>query len=191
MAKIQKFYCYVDESGQDTKGLLFVVGVLILESERETIFKELKRIETESGKKKVKWHKARPAFREAYIHTVAKSQILENALFFEVFENSKDYLEMTSYATAKAIFKKAGKGAYSVKVYVDGLRKTEVIRFGRELRALNIERRKVKGVRKNEDNPFIRLADSLCGLVRDARENRSTAVRLLRLLQKRKLVTAL
>lgn len=188
---MQKLYCYVDESGQDTKGALFVVGVVILESEREQAFKELERIEKESGKKNVKWHKARPVFREAYMRAMAKTQIFENTLFFEVFKNSKEYLEMTSYTTAKAIFKKAGDSEYSVTVYVDGLSKTEIVLFGKELKALNIKRKKVKGVRKDENNPFIRLADALCGLVRDARDGNPDATGLLRLLQKRKTTTVL
>lgn len=188
---IQKLYCYVDESGQDTKGDLFVVGVVILENERERVLKELEQIETESGKKNVKWHKARSVSREAYMRAVANSKILENTLFFEVFKNSKEYLEMTSYATAKAIFKKAGDSEYSVTVYVDGLSKTEIVLFGKELKALNIKRKKVRGARKEENNPFIRLADALCGLVRDARDGNSDATGLLRLLQKRKTVTVL
>lgn len=98
---------------------------------------------------------------------------------------------MTSYATAKAIIKKAGEREYSVTVYVDGLSETDVAYFGKELKALNIRRRKVKGVRRDENNTLIRLADALCGLVRDARENNPAAVELLRLLQKKKAVTAL
>lgn len=48
---MQKLYCYVDESGQDTKGEIFVVGIVILEQERERMEKELESIETISGKK--------------------------------------------------------------------------------------------------------------------------------------------
>ena len=40
----KKLYAYVDESGQDTKGLVFVVSVLILEKEREEISEELEKI---------------------------------------------------------------------------------------------------------------------------------------------------
>ena len=32
----QKFYCYVDETGQDTQGELFIVSVVIADQERET-----------------------------------------------------------------------------------------------------------------------------------------------------------
>lgn len=188
---MQKLYAYVDESGQDTKGALFVVGVVMLENERDAVLKELERIEEKSGKKNIKWHKARPDFREAYIRAITQSSCFANTLFFETFGESKEYLEMTSYATAKAIIKKAGEQEYSVIVYIDGLNKTDVSYFGRELKALNIRHRKVRGVRRDENNAFIRLADALCGLVRDARDDNPTATELLRLLQKRKAVTAL
>lgn len=98
---------------------------------------------------------------------------------------------MTSYATAKAIIKKAGEREYRVVVYVDGLSKTDVSYFGQELKALNIKHRKVRGVRRDENNVFIRLADALCGLVRDAQDNNPIATGLLRILQKKKVVTAL
>ena len=39
--KKQKLYAYVDESGQDTKGSMFVVSVLVLEEERETVLQQL------------------------------------------------------------------------------------------------------------------------------------------------------
>lgn len=188
---MQKLYAYVDESGQDTNGALFVVGVVILEDEREIILKELERIEDESGKKNIKWHKARHDFREAYIRNIAQSTGFKNTLFFETFGESKEYLEMTSYATAKAIIKKAGGREYRVVVYVDGLSKTDVSYFGRELKALNIKHRKVRGVRRDENNAFIRLADALCGLVRDAQDNNAIATGLLRILQKKKAVTAI
>lgn len=187
----QKLYAYVDESGQDTGGALFVVGVVLLEDEREAVLKELQWIEQKSGKRNIKWRKARPHPREAYMRAVSGAPVFKNTLFFEVFGESKEYLEMTSYAAAKAILRKAGDHEYKVTVYVDGLSKSDVAVFGQELKALHIKRRKVRGVRRDESNEFIRLADALCGLVRDARENNPGATELLRLLHKKKAVTAL
>lgn len=188
---MQKLYAYVDESGQDTNGALFVVGVVILEEERDSILKKLERIEDESGKKNIKWHKARHDFREAYIRGIAQSSGFENTLFFEAFGKSKEYLEMTAYTTAKAVIKKAGEREYSVVIYVDGLSKTDISYFGQELKALNIKHRKVRGVRRDENNAFIRLADALCGLVRDAQDTNPVAAELLRILQKKKVVTSI
>lgn len=191
LAKRKKLYVYVDESGQDTTGTLFVVGVVVLEEERDAVLRELERIEQESGKRNAKWQKARPHFRESYMRGIVQSSVFENTLFYEIFAESKEYLEMTSHATAKAILQKAGGREFHVMVYVDGLSKTDVTFFGQELKALHIKKRKVKGVRRDENNGLIRLADALCGLVRDAREGTPTAIELLRLLQKKKVVTAL
>ena len=46
----QKLYAYVDESGQDTAGRLFVVSVLLLAEERDALLPRLEGIETRSGK---------------------------------------------------------------------------------------------------------------------------------------------
>jgi hypothetical protein len=191
MSETKKLYAYIDESGQDTNGALFVVGVIVLEEERDTVLKELERIEQESGKRNIKWRKARHRMRETYMRYIAQSPIFKNTLFFEIFGESKEYLEMTSFTAAKAIIKKADDREYSVTVYVDGLSKADVVNFGKELKALNIKRRKVKGVRKDENNALIRLADALCGLVRDAREGTPVAVELMSILQKKKAITAL
>ncbi len=187
----QKLYAYVDESGQDTSGALFVVGVVLLEDERENVLKELQLIEEKSGKRNIKWRKTRPHLRGAYMRGISGSPVFENTLFFEVFGESKEYLEMTSYAVAKAILRKAGDHEYKAIVYVDGLSKSDVAVFGQELKALRIRGRKVRGVRRDENNEFIRLADALCGLVRDALENNPDAVEILRLLHKKKAVTSL
>ncbi len=53
---------------------------------------------------------------------------------------------------------------------MDGLSASGISEFSRTLRDLHIQTRKVRGVRKDENNVLIRLADSLCGLVRDAHE---------------------
>lgn len=189
--RTKKIFAYVDESGQDTKGIFFVVSVVVLEENREKVLQELKRIEIESHKKNVKWHKTRQPFREAYFKGIAQSSVFKNTIFFETFTDSGQYLEMTSYATAKAILKKAGKKEYTASIYIDGFNKTEVAKFSKELRALHIKKRKVKGVRRDENNGFIRFADALCGLVRDAEEKKEWATNMLRKLQKKKIISSL
>ena len=48
----RKLYCYVDETGQDTKGKLFIVSVIITKEDRDEINKFLQEIETKRGKDK-------------------------------------------------------------------------------------------------------------------------------------------
>jgi hypothetical protein len=43
-----KLYCYLDETGQDTEGDLFLVSVVITEQEREALREELVKVEKAS-----------------------------------------------------------------------------------------------------------------------------------------------
>ena len=170
---------------------MFVVGVVVLERERDQIEKELQRIEETSGKRVKKWHKSPHDYRKAYFADIAKSVALRGALFFETFTNSKKYIEMTSYATAKAILKKASSDNYSATIFIDGFRKRELEIFIQGLRDLYIKRRKVRGVRKEESSSFILLADALCGLVRDASDNDEWASSMLNKMKKDGIAVAL
>ena len=191
MAIMKKLYAYVDESGQDTKGLVFVVSILILEHEIKDICEELEEIEIESGKKIVKWNKARHEFRKAYIESILRMDKLKERIFFEMFSDTRKYIELTSFATAKAILKKSGKYDYKVTVFVDGLKKKEIEVFSRGLRDLRIRTRKIRGVKKDENNAFIRLVDAICGLIRDRDDNNDWAKKTVTRMIKEKLISEL
>ncbi len=47
---MQKIYCYVDETGQDTKGEFFLVSVVIAKDERDNLIEKLEEIERSTGK---------------------------------------------------------------------------------------------------------------------------------------------
>jgi len=187
----KKLYAYVDESGQDTKGLIFIVSVLILEKEREEISKELEKIENDSGKKNMKWNKSRHEFRKAYIEKLFKMEKIKGRIFFDIFSDTKKYIELTSYATAKAILKKSGNNEYKVTIFVDGFKKKEIDIFSRGLRDLKIRTKKIRGVKKDENNAFIRLVDAICGLIRDSQDKNEWADKTLQKLKTKKLVSEL
>lgn len=186
--KTKKLYAYVDESGQDTKGFIFVVSVLVFEKEKEILCDFLEDIEKESQKRYLKWNKSKHQFREKYIEKICVSKILKEKIFFEVFSDTKKYIELTSYTTAKAILRKS-RSSYKATIFVDGFRKKEIEVFTRGLRDLQINTRKVRGVKKDENNAFIRLVDAICGLVRDADSGNVRARGLLRELKESKIVT--
>lgn len=48
-----KLYCYVDETGQDTKGDVFIVSVVIPD-DREAVLQYLEALEVRTGKGKAK-----------------------------------------------------------------------------------------------------------------------------------------
>lgn len=52
---VTKLYCYVDETGQDTGGELFLVAVVLKEiTALELLEKKLEKIELRTGKKQLK-----------------------------------------------------------------------------------------------------------------------------------------
>ena len=187
--KKQKLYAYVDESGQDTHGKFFIVGVVVTEENRDAVLKELEAIEEESGKHTIKWHRARPQHREKYMTLVARSSLLKNQAFFDTFTLTKQYIALSSYATARAILRKAEEN-YSASIFVDGFNKRELEKFEHGLKELRIKKRKLRGVRRDENNALIRFADAVCGLVRDAGES-ERAAELLKQLMRSGTITAL
>jgi hypothetical protein len=50
-SKKQKLYAYVDESGQDSKGQIFIVSVVVVGQRRDELRKKLRAIERTSNKK--------------------------------------------------------------------------------------------------------------------------------------------
>ena len=53
-----KLYCFVDESGQDTKGELFLVAVILHDTNDLLLLEDkLELIEKNTGKNKLKWKK--------------------------------------------------------------------------------------------------------------------------------------
>ena len=117
-----------------------MVGVVILESEREYISKLLENIENTSGKRTKKWRKAPHRNRKAYVESITTLTELRNSLFFGIHEKTKGrkYIDLSSYTTARAISKKAGTDDFKVHIYVDGLTKTERLQFTQGLRELGV-----------------------------------------------------
>lgn len=185
----QKLYAYVDESGQDTAGRLFVVSVLLLAEERDALLPRLEGIETRSGKSNAKWQKTRHSARQAYMEELRQLPLVRQTLFFDVLQHG-NYMELTALTTARALQRKA-HAPYKVTVFVDGLRRHEIPIFSKTLRRLQVQINKVRGVRREENDAFIRLADALCGLVRDAEERQPWAQEMLASLQQRGVVTRL
>jgi hypothetical protein len=167
---MQKLYAYVDETGQDTKGRLFVVSVVITGKNRDKLSETLERIEQDSGKRKRKWTKAGRRERLAYINRLLDyRKLFARCLFSTRFSKPGRYLILEAVATAQAIIHYTGAQPYRASVFVDGLSRTERRPFAKQLRSLGIRVEKVRGLR-DEASAFIRLADAIAGLVRAALE---------------------
>ncbi len=168
--KKQKIYCYVDETGQDTKGELFIVSIIISQNDQDELRKTLETIELKSKKGKRKWVNTKAEQKIAYIKNIINITELQSKFCFMEFTNTKDYFHSLVYATSQAI-KNVAIDRYRVRVFVDGLPKSQVKRFGSGLRRNSVRVEKVRGVRKEEADSIMRLADAICGFAREAKKN--------------------
>jgi hypothetical protein len=174
----QKLYCYLDETGQDTQGRLFLVAVVIAGEDRDDLAAELERIEAASGKRLSKWRKASFERKTGYIRSVLALPQIGGCLFYARYAETKAYLDLMVYAAARAILLK-GREPYKATIIVDGLSGADVRKFGHGLRALRVSVRKVRGI-DDERDALVRLADALAGFVRDYLERQPYAITIFR-----------
>jgi hypothetical protein len=161
----QKIYAFVDESGQETNGALFLVSVIVTGQEYDLLNEVLIEIEERSSKSLKKWSRARFEYRVAYIEAVITQPLFRGLIFFSRYINSQAYFDLTVETTAKAIHHKNNQAAPAT-VIVDGLSGRDVNRFKTRLRGFGVNVRKVRGAR-DESEPIVRLADAVAGFVRD------------------------
>lgn len=164
----KKFFCYVDETGQHTEGDLFIVSVVVVPGpQREDALELCEAVERTTGKGPVKWVKANRNRRHNYMREVLRGQPFEGGLTFAIFRNNRqDYPNMTYQTIAMALQDLAGDD-YKATVRIDGLHRNQEREVGLILRRRGVKVKKVRGV-KDEGDSLIRLADALCGLVRNA-----------------------
>ncbi len=169
---MEKLYAYVDETGQDTQGTLFIVAVVVA-SPREALRRSLEVLERETGKGRTKWIKTRKAARLTFWRRfAAEASAAWATIWVGRLLGSRDYVPFVIATTARAILGTAGEAKYRVTVLVDGLRWQEQRRFAKGLRERRVKVRKVRGLRGSTD-PFLRLADAAAGLARAAYEGQS------------------
>lgn len=164
---MKKLYCYVDETGQDTKGEIFIVGVVIIEQNQDLLEEALLKIEKSTKKNNRKWLQTIKQIKPMYIKEVLHLQTFQGRLFYAVYHNNQAYTSMTVHTIERAIYQFTNE-PYEATLLIDGLQKSVVEQFGRELRVLGVKVRKVRGIKKEEYNALSRLADAVCGFIREA-----------------------
>lgn len=171
---MQKLYIYVDESGQDTEGRLFIVAVVVISDAdaKNDLFGLCETIEQRSGKGTAKWKKAKSAKRLEYLRCIFAEKKFTGSLRYAVFSNTAEFDLATIKGIAKAIQWKQPSDSTSI-VLVDGLSKTKRREYAQELRKLGIRVYKIRGVAKDENDALIRLADALAGFIRDVLDNKA------------------
>lgn len=159
--------CFTDESGQDTQGKLFVVCTIIVSSEDTQLLSELlATIENESGKKK-KWYDTGNKRRGKYIELLLKEKLFKQTeVFYSKYQNKKDYIPLVGSHIAKAVLSYVNDKNYLSKIFIDRMDKKTINNLRREIKSFHIKYRKIRGI-TDESHPLIRLADSVCGMIRD------------------------
>lgn len=180
---ITKLYCYVDETGQDTKGDLFLVAIVIKDiTKLEALEKELEEIEQTTGKKQLKWRRTNKEIKSKYLEKLLLIKGLKNAIFYAKYQDSKEYSKLTSLTIAKAVLAK-GSTNYTVTIIIDGLNNKERDVVRKELKKLKIKYRKIRGM-KDEQNIFLRLSDAMAGFLRDSYEGEEYAKQFIKKFEK-------
>jgi hypothetical protein len=176
--KVQKLYCYVDETGQDTIGRLFLVAIVLKEIEHLEILEDkLLKIEMVSGKKQAKWKKLSKVIKRKYFEELLKIKELKSSIFYSIYKDTKEYSSLTSLSIAKAVLAKSSTD-YNVTVIIDGLKDKERDAVRVELKKLKIKYNKIRGM-KDEQSAFLRLADAMAGFLREVYEEKEFALNFM------------
>ena len=108
-------------------------------------------------------------------------------IFYSVETNksrNKSYLDITISTIASAIDLSKYQSTKAV-ILIDGLQKSQVRLVSTRLRRVGLSIEKVRGVKKDENNIFIRLADSFAGFIRENVQNYQHKELLKKLTEKR------
>lgn len=187
MTSKQKLYCYVDETGQDTEGKLFLV-VVVLEKQVdiEALHKTLEKIEKLTKKNLLKWTKTPFEVRKEYLKLLTEINELKGTIFYSIYQDTKEYIHLTSLTVAKSILSKEDEN-YVTTIIIDGLKDKEMEAVRKELKKLKIHYKKIRGM-KDEQDSILRLADSIAGLLRDHLEQQAYTKAILNKFKKAKVI---
>lgn len=180
---MQKLYCYLDETGQDTRGDLFLVSAVVNGVERDDAQRILEQIEKESGKNKSKWVRTRDEARQRYLTAVFAQPVFQGHLLYAVYRDTMNYPEHTAQ-TAKRAIDRFAEANYKAPIIVDGLEGQQRQSFSNLVRSLGVRYKTICGVR-DETDAFIRLADALCGLARAGLSNHPVYAPMLKQMQEK------
>lgn len=167
-----KIFCYVDETGQDTEGRLFIVTVLIAAEARDELRQICESFEEQSHKGQRKWAKSSEGRRLSYIQHLLDGPIVPQLqLYYAVYTYTQAYVALTVQTISHA-FEASQETQFEATVLIDGLPRTMERMVGLQLRRLGVQVKKVRGL-DDEADALIRLADAMCGLVRAAWEGKA------------------
>ena len=187
---MKKLYCYVDETGIDTEGRFFLVTAILVDGQhREALEQRLEELEIQTRKGIFKWTRAAFDRKERYIMGLEAIRELKSSLYYSVYHETKEYLTLICLTIAKAVLARTARSEedYTVSIVIDGLTKKDAQRVREQLKLLKIHYQEIRGM-KDEQSPFLRLADSIAGFLRDHQEGKARTVPHFKRLQQAKMI---
>lgn len=165
--KVFKISSFTDESGQDTHGSIFVVCTLIIDNRYiDIVTNDLLKIELKSNKKE-KWFRSSNKKRGDYVDRLLKIKSIPYiSFYYSIYKNRDSYTELIASNVAKSIINHTKSKGYKVKINLDRDTRSTLHKIRSEIKKYRIKYQKIRGVSEDKD-PNIRLADTICGLIRD------------------------
>jgi len=167
-----------------------VVAVVVADEEKGHLEELVLRLERESGKGRVKWHKAEHPRRMAFMEAVAAHPGFVYSLYVSVATGKISYLEATARSTAEAVSLHLShqlEELREVRMVIDGLQKGERSAFRQTVSRYGLPRVTATGAR-DETTALVRLADALAGLKRAELEGSNEAANLVDRLKRRSIL---
>ena len=160
---LDKIYCYVDESGQHTKGEFYSVAVVIANTIdiRNKVEQRLIEIEENTKKGLSKWKSTHYTIKERYLRSVITIPELERCIFYSIYTQTRDYVNATVETISGVIHQHVEKTCQAI-VVIDGLDKKSKQQIFRRLKEKGVVYKRVSGIR-DEGSAWIRLADAIAG----------------------------
>ncbi|MCX5893779.1 MAG: hypothetical protein NTW80_12580 [Deltaproteobacteria bacterium] len=173
---------FVDETFDLKNNYFYLVCTLIHEfnDDIRCLSEHLLSIEKKSKKRKIKWNGCSHERRKSYIEMICNSDYLEEKIFygFNYGITLNEEIEFISDIIHNSIqiFSAKYNISGSIRVYFDEISNLKRSALSKRLRAKGLKKIKVRRVKKDENNEFIRLVDSICGLARDKIEDQTGEV---------------
>ncbi len=186
-SKIQKLYCYVDETGQDAGSEFFIVVSIVSSEEQGQVRSDLLKLEASSKVHARKWFNSRSPVKEEFLRLAVNEHLAKGDLYYGTFKKPLPFFLPMLETIEKAIKDKAGNTPYQAIVYVDGIDKKKAKELTNALRLKGIKLKYVRSAR-DESEPLIRLADRWAGCIRHAQEGREVNKKILAKAEKDKYI---
>jgi hypothetical protein len=177
-SKIQKIYCYVDETGQDAGSSFFVVVSIVSAEEQEQLRNKLLEAEETNKIHARKWFNSRSPIKEEFLRTLINTGLAKGDVYYSKYKKPLPFFLPILETIEKAIKDKTDGKPYLAIVYVDGIDRKKATELTGGLRLKGIKLQYVRSVR-DESEPLIRLADRWAGCIRDSIEGKEINTNIL------------